>query len=74
MHLKQLGITYVAHENHLQNTKNNYKTLKKHEILDINIKMNYTKHVFCRTWLMKILQILQEELLLIKYYLISKNL
>ena len=55
MHLKQLGITYVAHENHLQNTKNNYKTLKKHEILDINIKMNYTKHVFCRIWLMKIL-------------------
>ena len=62
MHLRQpasldkSGFTYSACGPFTKNKKE-YKNLKKQEIHDIFIKMNYAKLVLNMTWLMEILKI-----------------
>ena len=70
MHLKQCGFTYIAAD-HLLKTEKEFKNLKKQEIQNIFIKMNWIKLVFNMTWLMEILKIYLEEQLLIKHYIIK---
>lgn len=56
MHLKQYGFTYSAIWTIYKNQKTN-KKVKKQEILNIFIKMNWQKHGFRMIWLMGILTI-----------------
>ena len=48
MHLRQPGL-HIVLVDHLQKTKKEYKNLKKQEIHDRFIKMNYIKLVFNMT-------------------------
>ena len=70
MHLKQPGFTYSACGPFTKN-KERIKNVKKQEIQDIFIKINYIKLVFNMIWLMEILKIEIEEQLLIKYYVLN---
>ena len=56
MHFKQPGFTYSACD-HLQNTKKEFKNLKKQEIQAIFTKMNFIRLVFNMISLMGILKI-----------------
>ena len=56
---------------HLQNTKKEYKNLRKQAIYDIFTKMNQIKLVFSMTWVMETLKIELGDQLLIKYCVIN---
>ena len=57
MHLKQAGLTYSACGPFTKNEKNEFKNLKKQEILAAFTKMNLIRLFFNMIWFMEILKI-----------------
>ena len=57
MYLKQLEFTYSVCESFTQKTKKEFKNLKKKEIQDTFIKVNYTKLIFNVIWVINNLNI-----------------
>ena len=71
MHLTQLGFTCSACKLFAKNKEKIQKNLKKQEMWDIFIKINWIMLALNMIWFTDILNIYLEEQLLIKYYMIK---